>query len=520
MTNPVAPPAAPTVPVYPALGSTNFNQEAYTYGSSMPAVSARIGAIGDAAYTNAVAADERAVAANNSAVSAAAQADAAMGYRNTAQAEAATATTKAAEADASAIAASKLNLGDKAVEPTTDNQGAPLRVGATYYDTTLGKWRVWTGSGWGAGLSINLPNEIHSATEKPTPADLDELGIIDSAAGFSLKKLTFAALKKGLARHRNKIINGKMEIAQRGASFSAIATGDYSLDRWGFGNSSTSVATASQQSDAPSSNEFQSSLRIAITTADTSIAAGDFMHVWQRVEGFNARDLIGRAFTLSFWVRSSKTGIHCVSLRNSGLDMAYVAEYTIAVANTWEYKTITVSSGLPTTGTWNWTNGIGLDVGWTLATGATYQTTANTWQTGNFLSTANQVNCLDTIGNIFAITGVQLEVGSVATPFEHRSYGVELALCKQYTHVANYYELWLAGGVANAGTTVGQIVSFPVPMRATPSLSTSVVYAYSGTAASAAIEVMSNNCYRLLAVAGGQYVVTGNSGSAIFNAEI
>lgn len=195
MTNPVSPPAAPAVPVYPSLGSPNFNQEAYTYGSSMPDVSAGIGAIGDAAYTNAVAADERAVAANNSAVSAAAQADAAMGYRNTAQAEAATATTKAAEADASAIAASKLNLGDKAVEPTTDNQGAPLRAGATYYDTTLAQWRVWNGTAWVAGLSIDVANDIHTAAAKPTPADADEIGYVDSAAGWGLVKLTWANLK-------------------------------------------------------------------------------------------------------------------------------------------------------------------------------------------------------------------------------------------------------------------------------------------------------------------------------------
>jgi len=235
-----------------------------------------------------------------------------------------------------------------------------------------------------------------------------------------------------LAGMRNKIINGKMEIAQRGASFAAIANGDYSLDRWVFEKSTTAVITASQQADIPSGNEFQSSLRLAVTTADTSISSTDYCLISQRVEGYNVRDLIGRTFTLSFCVRSSKTGVHCVAMRNSGTDRSYVAEYTVNAANTWETKTITVPGGLITAGTWNWTNGAGLFVSFVLAAGTTFQTTAGSWQTGNFIATANQVNCLDTVGNIFAITGVQLEVGSVATPFEHRPIGAELALCQRY----------------------------------------------------------------------------------------
>lgn len=269
----------------------------------------------------------------------------------------------------------------------------------------------------------------------------------------------------GALGHRNKIINGKMEIAQRGTSFAAIASGAYSLDRWGFGNTSTAVATISHQSDVPSNNEFQNSLRVAITTADTSITASDLMHVWQRVEGYNARDLIGRTFTLSFWVRSSKTGTHCVALRNSVADRSYIAEYTISAANTWEYKAITVIGGLITAGAWNWTTGNGLDVGWVLAAGSNFQTTTGAWQTGNFLATANQVNCLDAIGNIFAITGVQLEVGSVATPFEHRPYGAELALCQRYyQRVCSFY----AGTPSTTDIYISASYSMYCPMRAAP----------------------------------------------------
>lgn len=278
-----------------------------------------------------------------------------------------------------------------------------------------------------------------------------------------------------LAGMRNKIINGKMDIAQRGTSFAAAAGETYTLDRWVPNYSSTAVVTISQQADVPSSNEFQNSLRVAVTTADTSIAAAEYWSLRQRIEGFNARDLIGRTFTLSFWVRSSKTGTHCVGFFNSGHDRTYVAEYTVSAANTWEYKSVTVSGGLITAGTWNWTNGVGLQVAWMLACGTTYQTTAGAWQTGTFIATSNQVNCLDTVGNIFAITGVQLEVGGVATPFEHRPYGAELALCQRY-YVEVEVERFLLG--LTGSVAILQSYSLPVRMRASPTVSVVGQFSY------------------------------------------
>lgn len=273
-----------------------------------------------------------------------------------------------------------------------------------------------------------------------------------------------------LAGLRNKIINGKMEIAQRGTSFVSPASNTYNLDRWVLGIAGTGVVTVSQQADVPSSNEFQSSLRVAVTTADASIAATDLLLVTQRVEGYNARDLIGRTFTLSFWVRSSKTGIHCVAFRNGGADRSYVLEYTVNVANTWEQKSVTVSGGLITAGTWDWTSGVGVSVLFAAAAGSTFQTTAGAWQTGNFQATANQVNCLDTIGNIFAITGVQLEVGSVATPFEHRPYGMELTLAQRYYQRITPTAADQTLGVGHNTSTTAAVAtySFPVVFRSSP----------------------------------------------------
>lgn len=269
-----------------------------------------------------------------------------------------------------------------------------------------------------------------------------------------------------LAGFRNKIINGKMEIAQRGTSFVSPGFYTYAMDRWVYNGAGTTAAvTVTQQSDVPSTNEFQSSLRVADTTADAAVAAGDVANIQHRLEGYNVRDLIGKTFILSFWVRSSKVGTHCLTFLNSAADRSYVAEYTVSVANTWEYKSVTVAGGLITAGTWNWTNGIGILLSFTLMAGTTFHTTtAGSWQTGTFHSTAAQVNCLDTVGNIFAITGVQLEVGSVATPFEHRPYGMELALCQRY-YIALPTTSFSNGDAANVNQRL-----FPVTMRATPTM--------------------------------------------------
>jgi hypothetical protein len=198
------------------------------------------------------------------------------------------------------------------------------------------------------------------------------------------------------------------------------------------------VCTVSQDSDVPN-NTFQNSYKVDVTTIDTSISSTEYAVILQRIEGYNVRDLIGTTFTLSFWVKSPKTGTHCVAFRNDSQDRSFVATYSITTINTWEYKTITVTNGLITAGGWDWTNGTGLEVAFMLASGSTYQTTANSWNTGNFLSTSAQVNVMDNVANDFFLTGVQLEPGTVATPFERRNYGQELELCSRYFQLLTYY---------------------------------------------------------------------------------
>ena len=292
---------------------------------------------------------------------------------------------------------------------------------------------------------------------------------------------TIGSLNGGpLSGTRNRIINGDMRIAQRGTSFAAITNATYSLDRWVWQQTGAMVCTVTQDTDVPN-NTFQSSYKVDVTTADTSIAAGDFAFVAQSIEGYNVRDLIGTTFTVSFWVKSPKTGTHCVSFRNAGPpDRCYVKEYTVSAANTWEYKTLTVSGGLITAGNWDWTNGVGLNICFILASGTTFQTTADAWQTGNFIATANQVNVMDSTANDFYLTGVQLEPGTVATPFERRSYGQELALCSRYCQVLNHAGIFNgSSGTAFVATkwstTDFIIINVPLvcQMRVAPSITQS-----------------------------------------------
>ena len=191
-----------------------------------------------------------------------------------------------------------------------------------------------------------------------------------------------------------------------------------------------------------------------ITTADTSIAAGDLTATGYRIEGYDYAQLAGGNATLSFWVKGTKTGIHCVAFQNSAGNRSYVAEYTINTTATWEKKTITVPL-TETGGTWDYTNGIGLAIVWTLASGTTFQTTKDTWQTGNYVATSNQVNACDNVANDFRITQVQLEKGDTATPFEYRHFEEEIALCQRYYEKS--YNIDVAPGTT---TVTGELRMF------------------------------------------------------------
>ena len=325
----------------------------------------------------------------------------------------------------------------------------------------------------------------------------------------------------GPLSNRNKIINGDMRIDQRNAGGSVTINASsvtYSVDRWaGFGMATAGVFTLTRSTTAPAG--FTNSLAVTCTTADGTIAAGDRYFIDHRIEGFNAADLdFGAAsantVTLSFWVQSSLTGTYCVALLNSAGNRSYVAEYTINTADTWEYKTITLTGD--TSGTWLSDNGIGVTIRFTLATGTTYQTTANAWSAGNFNATSNQVNWMSSSSSrTFRITGVQLEVGSVATPFEHRSYGDELARCERYCQ--SFGPIY--GIICHNYTTtnsVGQI-KYKTTMRTNPTAYNLIAYNDAGTAyysASGIARTLTSLTFNNARTSAAQILIQGTLGTA------
>lgn len=278
---------------------------------------------------------------------------------------------------------------------------------------------------------------------------------------------------------KNKIIGGDFTTNpwQRGTSFTGITAQAYTADRFAAYNNTAGAINVLKTVDSPTAAQAevftQHCLHLDVTTADASIAAGDLVYIRHTLEGLNVASFgFGQAgtryVTLSFWHKHTKTGTYCVSLFNSATNRSYAAEYTQDVTNTWEKATVTLA--VDTSGTWLYDTGAGIYLNWTVTAGSTYQTTANTWAAGTFFATANQVNALDNVANDFKIVLVQLESGSVATPFETRPIGTELALCQRY-----YYRTTPSSGVRHAGgfnistTQAELLLKFPSTMRSYPS---------------------------------------------------
>jgi len=274
---------------------------------------------------------------------------------------------------------------------------------------------------------------------------------------------------------RNRIMNGAMVIDQRNGGSSVTPTASsYTLDRFRLEISQASKLSVEQNAGSVTPPEgFTNYLGITSTSA-YSVLTGDFFLLSQRIEGFNVADLgwgtsDAKSVTLSFRVRSSLTGSFGGVLTNSAQDRSYPFTYSIAAADTWTTIEITIAGD--TTGTWLTNNGVGLFVYFGLGVGTTYGSgTAGAWAAGNIFAPTGSTSVVGTSGATFYITGVQLEVGDTATPFEHRSYGQELALCQRY-----YYKLQppltstpFCVGFARSTTSVRGVTQFPVSMRTRP----------------------------------------------------
>ena len=280
---------------------------------------------------------------------------------------------------------------------------------------------------------------------------------------------------------RNLIINGDMRIDQRNAGASVILpsnTNYYTIDRFAFTINQASKMSAQQVTDAPTG--FVNSLKVTTTSAYT-VTASDYFSVRQDIEGQNISHLDwgssnAKTVTLSFYVKSSLTGTFGGSLKNSAGTKAYPYTYTIDSANTWERKTITIEG--ETTGTWLTTNGRGIMVYFGLGVGSTFSGTSGSWASSNYLSATGATSVVGTSGATWQVTGVQLEVGDTATPFEHRPYDMELARCQRYYYQINNSatttDSTFALGNSGGGTNLFNCTTpLPVTMRTTPSISAS-----------------------------------------------
>jgi hypothetical protein len=284
---------------------------------------------------------------------------------------------------------------------------------------------------------------------------------------------------------RNRIYNGDMRIDQRNAGASVTNPANlYTLDRFASSQSQASKYSVQQNAGAvtPPSG-FTNYLGVTSLSAYT-VGSSENFAIYQPIEGFNVSDLdwgkaTAKTVTLSFWVRSSLTGTFGVSLMNSAQNRSYPASYTINTADTWEYKTISISGD--TSGTWLTTNGVGIYLFIGLCVGSASSGASGSWAGATYFGVTGATSVVGTNGATFYITGVQLEQGSTATEFERRPIGVELSLCQRYywrMSSAAITKLFFQGYMFTT-TQLEGLVPFPVPMRSQPTMSSSPVSQFS-----------------------------------------
>jgi hypothetical protein len=346
------------------------------------------------------------------------------------------------------------------------------------------------------GLKVDTIQNPTSATVNLT---LDTSGNVTTGANLSVTGATTLAgdptttgtVVMGSSFLRNRIINGNMVIDQRnsGASVATttLASGPiYGIDRWAANGSQNSKFTMQQNAGSVTPAVGYTNYLGVTSSSAYTVLTGDYFNITQRIEGYNFSDLAwgtanAKTVTLSFQVYSSLTGTFGGALGNSAGSRSYPFSYSIPSANTWTSISVTIPGD--TTGSWLTGTNLAVQIAFGLGVGTTYSGTAGAWAAANYVSTTGAVSVVGTSGATFYITGVQLEVGSVATPFERRQYGTELALCQRYAYKSiggsGTYCYFPAFGQVDSTTTAQFVEMFPVPMRS----STALALTTTGTAA-------------------------------------
>jgi len=344
------------------------------------------------------------------------------------------------------------------------------------------------GNSSGTGvLTLEAPN---TATDRTITLPDSTGTLLDTTSGLDATKLsgTLPALNgaslTGIAGRKNMIINGAMNVAQRGTQ--SLSSDAYTAcDRFSYDITGSYAATYNTTQDSSGTDGFSNSLKFDVTTADTP-ATDEFGRILYRIEAQDLQHLkygtsSAQSITLSFWVKSNKTATYAISIYVSDGTRIIGSTYTISSADTWEYKTVTFAGD--TAGTIDNNNDTGMQFSFVLDSGSNW-TSADNSSWGAYSAGKNAYGHTATVGrstsDYFQITGVQLELGSTATDFEHRSYGEELALCQRY------YEAISGGlgvGIVKSSTAADCAFQPKVTKRAAPTISFSgTLYANDGSA--------------------------------------
>ena len=356
-------------------------------------------------------------------------------------------------------------------------------------------------------VSINGDTGVSAVQDNIVTADKIAAGAVvaDIADGTITASKLHTQVQSALGV-RNLIINGDMRIAQRGTSVTGITMFGYlTVDRWKHDNYNAGVWTMSQDTDVPTGQGFSKSLKMTCTTAQASLPADARLQQGYRIEGQHLQHLkygssSAESVTLSFWVKTNKTGTYVINLYDLDNSKNIGSQYTVSSADTWEKKTLTFSGN--TLNNFDNDNNVSLFIEFWFGAGSdkTTGTPPTTWTAIDQTTRAGgiTVNLADTVNNYANITGVQLEVGDTATPFEHRPYDMELARCQRYyeSGYANHY-----GGSDGSSNLVTQR-PFIVQKRATPTMSYSTTDSFSSP---------NGNVRRQSASTGGEGDATANN---------
>ena len=280
---------------------------------------------------------------------------------------------------------------------------------------------------------------------------------------------------------RNRIDNGAMEVAQRGGSETTIdsSTSEYVCDRWAARGESGDAFLYDQDGSAPYG--FRNSLKFNCSNISGG-GSNQLYTISQAIEGYNIADFgfgggSARGMSISFWVKASITGDWGGSVQNESRDRSYPFVYNIAVADDWEYKTVYIPG--PTSGSWNNNTGVGIRLNFDMGCGSNFRGNAGSWNNADDRGPSGAISPMQTLNSVWRVTGVQLEMGPAATPFEYRGYPVEFVRCQRYYQRIGYgNHLAIINAINNNSARI-PIPMFQTEMRAQPSYTVPTLTAFS-----------------------------------------